>query len=71
MFSIGEESYLRVWNTEKHVMAKERVLSMQPTSITVHPLSVNISMIGYHTRDIFYKTPRLKNMIEFHNARTD
>ena len=60
MFSIGEDSYLRVWNTEKHVMAKERALSLQPTSIAVHPMSGNILMIGYHTGDIYQYDSKVK-----------
>ena len=62
MFSIGEDSYLRVWNTETHEMAKERALSLMPTSIAVHPVSGDILMIGYHTGDIYQYDSNIKQI---------
>ncbi len=53
MFTIGEDDYLRVWNTEKHTNLKSVALQFVPTSIACHPGSGDVLMIGFNNGEIF------------------
>jgi len=47
LFSIGDDKYLKIWNTETNKWRKQRYLGWNPTAIAIHPITGNILMIGF------------------------
>ena len=48
MFTIGDDRYLKVWNTSTNKWRYQRYLGqVTPTAIAIHPTHGDILMIGY------------------------
>ncbi len=48
LFTVGDDCYLKVWNTERKEWKFQKHLGYQhpPTSIAIHPVHGNLLMIG-------------------------